>query len=59
VSRLVLRQQRLLNELAVLDSMKRLFAYWHIFHKPFTVITFTIVLLHAAVAVYFGYGLAW
>jgi len=59
VSRLVLRQQRLLNKLAVLDASKRLFAYWHVFHKPFTVITFAIVLFHVGVAIYLGYGLTW
>ena len=59
VSRLVLKQQRLLNHLAVLDASKRLFSYWHIFHKPFTVLTFVIVSLHVAVAVYLGYGFPW
>jgi hypothetical protein len=59
VSRLVLKQQRLLNHLAVLDASKRLFSYWHIFHKPFTVLTFVIVFLHVAVAVYWGYGFQW
>jgi hypothetical protein len=59
VSHLVLKQQRLLNHLAVLDASKRLFSYWHIFHKPFTVLTFVIVFLHVAVAVYWGYGFQW
>jgi hypothetical protein len=59
VSRLVLRQKRLLNKLAVLDAMKRLFSYWHIFHKPFTVITFVIVFLHVGVTVFLGYGMRW
>ena len=59
VSRLVLRQQRLLNKLAVLDAMKSISSYWHIFHKPFTVITFVIVFLHVGVVVYLGYGLRW
>jgi len=59
VSRLVLKQQRLLNHLAVLDASKRLFSYWHIFHKPFTVLTFVIVFLHVAVVVYLGYGFQW
>jgi hypothetical protein len=57
VSWLVLRQQRLLNKLAVLDAMKRLFSYWHVFHKPFTVITFVIVFLHVGVVTFLGYGL--
>jgi hypothetical protein len=37
--------------------MKRLFSYWHVFHKPFTVITFFIVFLHVAVVTFLGYGL--
>jgi hypothetical protein len=57
VTRLVLRQKRLLNKLAVLGAMKRLFSYWHVFHKPFTVITFFIVFLHVAVVTFLGYGL--
>lgn len=59
MSRLILRQQRLLNKLAVLDAMKRLFSYWHVFHKPFTVITFVIVFLHVGVVTFLGYGLRW
>lgn len=59
VTRLVLRQQRILNHLAVLDAMQRLFSYWHVFHRPFTVITFVIVFLHVGVAVYLGYGFRW
>ena len=59
VSRLVLRQQKLLNKLAVLDAMKSMFSYWHIFHKPFAVITFVIAFLHVGVVVYLGYGLRW
>jgi len=59
VSRLVLKQQRLLNKLAVLDAMKSLFSYWHVFHKPFTVITFVIVFLHVGVVTFLGYGLRW
>jgi len=59
VTRLVLKQQRLLNHLAVLDASKRLFSYWHIFHKPFTVLTFVIVFLHVAVVFYLGYGFQW
>ncbi len=59
VMRLVLKQQRILNHLAVLDAMQQLFSYWHVFHKPFTVLTFVIVSLHVSVALYLGYGLAW
>lgn len=58
VRRLVLRQQRMLNKLAVLDAMKSLFSYWHIFHKPFTVVTFVVLIIHVAVVAVFG-GIHW
>lgn len=59
VSRLVLKQRRALDKLAVLDASQQLFSFWHIFHKPFTVMTFVIVSLHVAVALYLGYGPKW
>ena len=59
ITKLVLRQQRLLSRLAVLEASQQVFSYWHIFHKPFTVITFVIVLVHITVAVFLGYGLRW
>ena len=59
VSRLVLRQRRALDKLAVLDASQQLFSYWHIFHKPFTVMTFVIVSLHVALALYLGFGPKW
>ena len=58
VSRLVLRQQRMLNKLSVLEAMKSVFSYWHIFHKPFTVVTFVVLLVHVAVVAFFG-GIHW
>jgi len=59
VSCLVLRQRRILDKLAVLDASQQLFSFWHIFHKPFTVMTFVIVLLHVSVALFLGFGPAW
>jgi hypothetical protein len=59
VSRLVLKQRRALDKLAVLDASQQLFSYWHIFHRPFTVMTFVIVSLHVAFALYLGFGPQW
>lgn len=59
ITKLVLKQQRLLSRLAVLEATQRVFSFWHIFHKPFTVITFVIVSVHVAVALFLGYGLSW
>ncbi|MFZ0430095.1 MAG: hypothetical protein WAO20_18400 [Acidobacteriota bacterium] len=59
VVRLVLKQRRLLKKLAVLEASQRLFSYWHIFHRPFTILASVLILIHIAVATYFGYGVNW
>jgi hypothetical protein len=58
-SRLVLKQRRILDKLAVLDASRQLFSYWHIFHKPFTIMTFSIAFLHVSLALYLGFGPKW
>ena len=55
---MVLRQQRTLTKLSALDAVKSLFSYWHVFHKPFTVVTFVVLFVHIAVVAFFG-GIHW
>ena len=43
------------RRIAQVDSMNELFHYWHVFHKPFAVIMYVIMVLHVGVAVTFGY----
>jgi hypothetical protein len=43
------------RRIAQVDSMNEMFHYWHIFHKPFAVIMYIIMVLHVGVAVAFGY----
>ncbi|MBN8547182.1 MAG: hypothetical protein J0L60_13705 [Ignavibacteria bacterium] len=38
----------------VLRSMHRLFRYWHIFHLPFAIAMFVIMLIHVGVTIYYG-----
>ncbi len=38
----------------VLKSMHRLFRYWHIFHLPFAIAMFVIMLIHVGVTIYYG-----
>ena len=38
-----------------LRTMQKLFRYWHIFHLPFAISMFLIMLIHIAVTVAFGY----
>ncbi len=38
----------------VLKQMHKLFRYWHIFHLPFAIAMFVIMLIHVGVTVWFG-----
>ncbi len=39
----------------ILRQMQRLFRYWHIFHLPFAITMFVIMIIHVAVTLAFGY----
>lgn len=43
------------RRIAALDTMQRLFHYWHVFHRPFAYIMLIIMVLHVGVTVAFGY----
>jgi hypothetical protein len=52
----------LLTQKALLDrrihiwaKVHKLFHYWHVFHKPFAIIMYIIMLLHVGVSVWLGY----
>jgi len=38
-----------------LDTMQRLFGYWHVVHLPFAIVMLIIMLIHVGVTVLFGY----
>lgn len=59
LTRLILSQRKLLKKLAILDASQRLLAYWHVFHRPFTILAFVVIAVHVAVALYMGYGAGW
>lgn len=46
----------LLRRIAYLDRTKKLFAAWHVFHKPLVWVMFGIGALHVALALYLGYS---
>lgn len=46
----------LLRRAETLDLTRRLFALWHVFHKPFVWVLAFVFVLHVGVAVYFGYA---
>ena len=46
----------LIRRAATLDRTRRLFALWHVFHRPFVWVLALVFVLHVGVAVYFGYA---
>ncbi len=55
IKRLIKKQLALSRRIKRLDRMKKLFNYWHVAHLPFALIMLVIMVVHVAVAVYFGY----
>ena len=53
---LVRERALLLRRIVLLNRRKELFAAWHIFHKPLVYVMFLILVVHVAVALYFGYA---
>jgi hypothetical protein len=56
VVRVAAERDVLLRRLAQLSRTRRLFELWHVFHLPLVYVMFGIVLVHIALAVYFGYA---
>lgn len=55
ILQLVRRERSLGKRIARLETMKRLFRYWHVAHLPFALIMLVIVVIHIAVTLAFGY----
>ena len=45
----------LLRRIGLLKTMQKLFRYWHIFHLPFAITMFIIMIVHVVVTITFGY----
>ncbi len=50
------RKIKLQRRTLALNQVQRLFHYWHVFHKPFAIIMYIIMLVHVGVAVWLGYA---
>jgi hypothetical protein len=55
IIQLVLRKALLERRILFLNRVQQLFHYWHVFHKPFAIIMYIIMIVHVAVAVWLGY----
>ncbi len=55
IIQLVKNELALSNRLSRLQTMKKLFQYWHVAHLPFAVIMLVIMVIHVGVTLAFGY----
>ncbi len=55
LARLARRRATLERRVRRLESVRRLFHWWHVVHKPFAVLMLLIMVVHVAVAVSLGY----
>jgi hypothetical protein len=53
------REISLAQQLRMLDATKRVFGYWHVFHRPFAFTALIAVLIHVAVVVAVGATWFW
>lgn len=57
--RLARRQIALTQQLRMLEATHRLFRWWHVVHRPFSITAFVAVAIHVAVAVSLGVTWFW
>ena len=55
VIRISHRKALMARRIMLLNRIQQLFHYWHVIHKPFAMIMYTIMLIHIVVAVWTGY----
>ena len=55
VAKLVRNEMSLNNRIERLETMQKLFRYWHVAHLPFALIMLIIMVIHVAVTLVFGY----
>lgn len=55
ILRMVKNEISLANKISRLNTMQKLFKYWHVAHLPFALIMLVIVVIHVIVTLVFGY----
>jgi hypothetical protein len=59
IARLARREVAMRQQLRVLGATQRLFRYWHVFHRPFSITAFAAVTIHVVLVVYLGVTWLW
>ena len=52
---MVKNEMSLSRKIARLETMQKLFKYWHVAHLPFALIMLVILVIHVGVTLAFGY----
>ncbi len=52
---LVWRRLEIEQKLILWNKIHQMFHYWHVFHKPFAIIMYLILVVHVAIAIWLGY----
>ncbi len=55
VAKMIKHELSLNNRIERLETMQKLFKYWHVAHLPFALIMLIIMIIHVAVTLVFGY----
>lgn len=55
IIKMVKNEKKLSGRIARLETMQRLFKYWHVAHMPFALIMLIIVIIHIGITLTFGY----
>jgi hypothetical protein len=55
VAKLIRAELAMNNRIERLQTMRKLFKYWHVAHLPFAIIMLIIMVIHVAVTLAFGY----
>jgi hypothetical protein len=59
VVRLARREIAMTQQLRMLEATQRLFRYWHVFHRPFSITAFIAVTIHVVLVVSLGVTWLW
>ena len=59
ITRLVRRQIRLTQQRRMIDATRRIFKFWHVVHRPFSITAFAAVVVHVVVVVTMGVTWFW
>ena len=55
ITKLTVEKAKMDRRIYFWNQIHRIFHYWHVFHKPFAIVMYLIMLIHVGIAVWLGY----